>query len=94
MIRDTAVLEAVRLHTAGAPGMGALAKILYIADKIEVSRHGVDPALRVYAESATLDQLLEAILNSSIRYLRSQKQSVSSETISLLKSLHKNGKRN
>ncbi|MDR2468301.1 MAG: nicotinate (nicotinamide) nucleotide adenylyltransferase [Spirochaetaceae bacterium] len=48
-IHDTTILEAVRCHTTGYPGMGALAQIVYIADKIEAGRMTVDPALRLCA---------------------------------------------
>ena len=37
-IEDGEVLEAVRAHTTGKPGMGPLALVLYIADKIEPAR--------------------------------------------------------
>ena len=32
------VLEAIRAHTTGRPGMGPLALVLYVADKIEPAR--------------------------------------------------------
>ncbi len=35
---DEEVLEAVRVHTTGGPGMGPLALVLYVADKIEPAR--------------------------------------------------------
>jgi predicted HD superfamily hydrolase involved in NAD metabolism len=34
-IRDQAVLSAVRLHTTGGKGMGMVAKIVFIADKLD-----------------------------------------------------------
>jgi predicted HD superfamily hydrolase involved in NAD metabolism len=37
-IDDEEVLEALRAHTTGRPGMGPLALVLYIADKIEPAR--------------------------------------------------------
>ena len=37
-IEDEEVLDAVRVHTVGAPGMGPLAMALYVADKIEPGR--------------------------------------------------------
>lgn len=37
-IEDGEVLEAVRVHTTGKPGMGPLALVLYVADKIEPAR--------------------------------------------------------
>jgi predicted HD superfamily hydrolase involved in NAD metabolism len=37
-VDDEEVLEAVRTHTTGRPGMGPLALVLYVADKIEPAR--------------------------------------------------------
>jgi predicted HD superfamily hydrolase involved in NAD metabolism len=37
-IDDQEVLEAIRAHTTGRPGMGPLALVLYVADKIEPAR--------------------------------------------------------
>jgi predicted HD superfamily hydrolase involved in NAD metabolism len=37
-IEDGEVLEAVSAHTTGRPGMGPLALVLYVADKIEPAR--------------------------------------------------------
>jgi predicted HD superfamily hydrolase involved in NAD metabolism len=37
-VEDEEVLDAIRAHTTGRPGMGPLALVLYIADKIEPAR--------------------------------------------------------
>lgn len=37
-VTDERVLEAIRVHTVAAPGMGPIALILYVADKIEPAR--------------------------------------------------------
>ncbi len=37
-VEDGEVLEAVRAHTVGAPAMGPLALVVYVADKIEPAR--------------------------------------------------------
>jgi predicted HD superfamily hydrolase involved in NAD metabolism len=37
-LEDKEILEAVRAHTTGKPGMGPLALALYVADKIEPAR--------------------------------------------------------
>ena len=37
-VDDGDVLEAIRVHTVGSPGMGPLALVLYVADKIEPAR--------------------------------------------------------
>ncbi len=37
-VEDEEVLEAIRAHTTGSPGMGPLSLVLYVADKIEPAR--------------------------------------------------------
>lgn len=38
-VEDTEVLEAIRVHTTGTPGMSDLSLIVYVADKIEPARN-------------------------------------------------------
>jgi nicotinate-nucleotide adenylyltransferase len=73
--RDQEILDAVRYHVAG--GGGKLARVLYIADKIEVSRQGVEPRLRDFREyegtgAPGLDRLFEKILGETVAWLRSK----------------------
>jgi nicotinate-nucleotide adenylyltransferase len=63
------VLEAVRTHTEGKPGMGDLAKIVYIADKIEPRRKTVEPRLRELCKTAPLDALFVEIVRGTHDYL-------------------------
>lgn len=37
-VDDKHILEAIRVHTVGRPGMGTLALVLFVADKIEPAR--------------------------------------------------------
>jgi nicotinate-nucleotide adenylyltransferase len=87
-IRDQAILEAVMYHTTGSRGMGPLAKVLYVADKIEVSR-GVEPRLRDFHEYAGagargLDLLFKKILGETVAWLRSREIDLSEGTLKLL----------
>jgi len=54
-IRKKSVLDAVRFHTTGAPKMGKVAKIVFLADKIESSRD---------KEEGNLDELRELIFTN------------------------------
>ena len=67
-MRDEAVLEAVRVHTTGAPGMGPLSLVVFVADKIEPGREGdwVEE-LRELAEK-DLGEAARASLESSISF--------------------------
>ena len=82
--RDARVLEAIRLHTFGADSMGALAKIVYVADKIEPSRESVSPLLRSMTATAELDELFYATVEDTVRYLRERGKTVSDQTERLL----------
>ncbi|MDR2136527.1 MAG: nicotinate (nicotinamide) nucleotide adenylyltransferase [Treponema sp.] len=91
-IRDRAILDAVRYHTAGSGGMGPLAKAVYVADKIEVSRDGVDPRLRDFREYAGsgergLDRLFGKIFLETVAWLRSKKFDLCESTLGLLEQL-------
>jgi nicotinate-nucleotide adenylyltransferase len=87
-INDEAVIEAVRFHTTGASNIGPLAKIVYIADKIETARTTVDPRLRrlVFGgdgKSLSLDTLFSIVLNETVTWLLERGLNVSDETLKL-----------
>ncbi len=67
-VEDGEILDAVRAHTTGEPGMGPLALALFVADKIEPGREqpGVED-LRALA-SVSLHQAARAALEDSISY--------------------------
>jgi nicotinate-nucleotide adenylyltransferase len=83
-IVDNAILDAVRLHISGEIGMGTLAKIVYVADKIETSRTWVDPALRELARTADLEALFGETLRRTAAYLRSKDRVIAEGTLQLL----------
>jgi nicotinate-nucleotide adenylyltransferase len=75
-VADEDILEAVRCHTVGKPGMSDIAKIIYIADKIEPGRkHSDTDVMRI--EAFTLDELLYYVVDSSIGYLERKGEKVS-----------------
>jgi nicotinate-nucleotide adenylyltransferase len=83
------VLEAVRSHTEGKPGMGDLAKIVYIADKIEPRRKTVDPRLRELCKTAPLDALFAEIARGTRDYLERKGVVISENTRRLIGHLEK-----
>jgi nicotinate-nucleotide adenylyltransferase len=93
-IHNGDILEAVRLHTSGGAEMGPLAKVLYIADKIEVARERVSPELRTMGMKAAdpspgLDTLFTAVLDETVAYLRSRELDLSEGTLRLLEAIQK-----
>ena len=87
-VHNEEVLEAVAVHTWGSGNMGELAKVVYIADKMEVSREKVEPALRklVFAGD-DLDEIFVRVLERTVSSLRSKKLKLSEETLGLLDNL-------
>jgi nicotinate-nucleotide adenylyltransferase len=82
-VTDGGVLEAVRCHTTGKADMGPLAKIVYVADKVEPMRTSVDPSLRRLAfgkEDVSLDGLFDAVLIATVEWLEKRGMAVSDET--------------
>ncbi|MDR1955366.1 MAG: nicotinate (nicotinamide) nucleotide adenylyltransferase [Treponema sp.] len=92
-IHDEAILEAVRLHTTGAMDMGPLAKVVYSADKLEISREDMDPASGELREAANLDRLFAAVLEETVGYLRAQKLEISEGTLRLFERVHQRKRR-
>jgi nicotinate-nucleotide adenylyltransferase len=85
-INNKDVLEAVSVHTLGSENMGPLAKVIYVADKTEVSRN-IDPALRKMCYEEELDAILLAVLYRTINKLKSKKLELSEETLRLLEKM-------
>jgi HD superfamily phosphohydrolase YqeK len=72
--------------------MCSLAKVIYTADKIEVSRKGVDPALRQLAQTCDMETLFAAVLSNTVSYLKSRQVDVSYGTRRLLSAMQKGNK--
>jgi nicotinate-nucleotide adenylyltransferase len=89
-VHNEAVLEAAALHTAGGKNMGPLAKMVYIADKMEVSREKADPSLRKLVYTGNdLDRIFTAVLEQTVFWLLAKKVKVSEETLSLLEKMRR-----
>lgn len=86
-ITDTDIIEAVHMHTFGKPGMCDLAKVLFIADKIEPGReHSSESYMRQF-DDMTLNQMVRYVVSENIQYLESRGKKVSSSSLDLLQSL-------
>ncbi|MDR2375965.1 MAG: nicotinate (nicotinamide) nucleotide adenylyltransferase [Treponema sp.] len=97
-IGDQAILDAVRYHTTGSGLMGPLAKALYVADKIEASREGVEDRLRDFREYAGtgergLDRLFGKIFMKTVAWLQTKKFELSEGTLRLLEQVERGASR-
>ena len=72
-VSDTEVLDAIKSHTTGRPGMSLLEKIVYIADYIEPGRKEL-PNMKDVRQMAfeDIDKCLYKILEDSLVYLNSR----------------------
>ncbi|MDR2898040.1 MAG: bis(5'-nucleosyl)-tetraphosphatase (symmetrical) YqeK [Spirochaetaceae bacterium] len=61
-IDDEDVLDAIKDHTFGRPGMGVLAKILYAADKIEPGREHITKKRREELFLMDIDELVRTTI--------------------------------
>jgi len=82
-INNKEILDAVAFHTAGSENMGPLSKVIYIADKTEVSR-SIDPELRKMCYERDLDTVFFAVLGKTVSKLQSKKLDLSEGTLWLL----------
>jgi nicotinate-nucleotide adenylyltransferase len=93
-VTDSEILEAVALHTIGAENMGPLAKVVYIADKLEWSRENAGELRGILdrVPLPDLDELFLAVLNDNVAFLDSHEIAVSGSTRRLLALMNKKGR--
>ncbi|HWP68228.1 MAG TPA: bis(5'-nucleosyl)-tetraphosphatase (symmetrical) YqeK [Rectinemataceae bacterium] len=84
---DPEMLDAIALHSSAAKTMSALAKIVFIADKLEPGRAYVTRKETEAAESQDLDDLLFLALGLSIDWLSSKKHAIAQSTLDLYNAL-------
>jgi predicted HD superfamily hydrolase involved in NAD metabolism len=88
-VSDPDVLEAVADHTFGEAGMSSLAKVIYVADKIEPGREYATNEYLSRLDKLSLDDLLYTVLTDSIVYLNKKGHQVAPASERLLESLKK-----
>jgi predicted HD superfamily hydrolase involved in NAD metabolism len=79
-ISDPEILDAIRYHTSGRPGMNLLEKIIYLADYIEPGRHfpGVEEVRETAKEH--LDKAVIMAIKNTIFFLMKKNQTVYPDT--------------
>lgn len=92
-ITDQEILDAIRYHTSGRPGMSLLEKIIYLADYIEPGRNfpGVDE-VRAIAKDNLEEALIKAVQNT-ILFLMKKNQPVYPESFQTYNDLVKKDRR-
>lgn len=76
-VSDPEILDAIRFHTTGRPGMTLLEKIIFISDYIEPGRNSA-PRLDEIRKMAfaDIDEALRMILSDTLRYLNGSGKAV------------------
>lgn len=86
-ITDREILEAVRHHTLGGPGLSNLARVLYVADYIEPGRPYVDADLQEAVDDASsLDELICIVVD----HARSMGKNLAPETVAMYEEAREN----
>lgn len=75
-IKDAAILEAIRCHTLGKPGMGPLACLIFVADFTEPGRRFPEVAEARKAAAASLTEGVLAKAALTIGHLTRKKMSI------------------
>ena len=87
-INDESVLKAAAFHTFGYEGIDALGKIIYIADKIEPGRPDTEN-FRDMVKSSSLNELMLAVLDWNLAYIKKKGASVHPETKKMYEQIQK-----
>ena len=84
-VSDPAVLDAIRYHTTGAPGMTRLDMAVWLADAIEPTRapYPLLEEVRALAETS-LEKALIASMEGTLRYVRKKGENVHPATMRTL----------
>lgn len=80
-VNDVRILEAIRCHTTGKPGMNMLDKIVFLSDYIEPGRQilGLDTIRTLVFTN--LDQGLLSVLKNSLNYLEQTQSNIDPMTM-------------
>ncbi|RIW37612.1 HD domain-containing protein [Bacillus salacetis] len=86
-MEDEDILDAIRYHTSGRPGMSDLEKVIYLADYIEPGRHfpGVDEVRELAKHN--LEEALIASIRNTIMFLLKKNQAVFPDTFNTFNDL-------
>ncbi len=89
-VTDEEILEAIRVHTTGKPGMGLLDKILFVADYIEPGRDKAQDLENIRQTAyQDLDLCCEIILKNTLDYLKKSGAEVDRTTADTYEYFHK-----
>lgn len=86
-VEDPEIIQAIANHTFGGKNLCDLAKLLYVADKIEPGREHVTEEYYKRLFSMPLNTLVYTVLSESIEYLTKKGKNISPVTLEFLKEI-------
>jgi predicted HD superfamily hydrolase involved in NAD metabolism len=87
---DPEVMQAVRDHVTGRGGMGMLSRILFVADFLEPTRDFVSPEFRRRTSGLGLDEMVLAVLERKMHYVRAASAPLAPDSLALYQELKPN----
>lgn len=87
---DPEVLQAIRDHITGRGGMGPISKIVFAADFLEPTRDFVSPEFRRRTLGLSLDEMVLAVLERKIHFVKAAAREVAEDARALHEELKSN----
>ena len=88
---DPDALQAIRDHVTGRGSMGAISKIVFVADFLEPTREFVSPEFRRRTLGLSLDEMTLAVLERKLHYVRAESRDVAPAALALYAELTSHG---
>ena len=80
---DPETLQAIRDHVTGRAAMGLISKIVFAADFLEPTREFVSPEFRRRTLGLSLDEMVLAVLDRKIHFVRAQSGEIAPDALAL-----------
>jgi nicotinate-nucleotide adenylyltransferase len=80
---DPETLQAIRDHVTGRGSMGVLSRIVFAADFLEPTREFVSPEFRRRTLGLSLDEMVLAVLERKIHYVRAESREIAPDARAL-----------
>lgn len=87
---DAETLQAIRDHVTGRAAMGPISKIVFAADFLEPTRDFVSPEFRRRTLGLSLDEMVLAVLDRKIHFVRAASKEVAADSQALHEELTAN----
>ena len=87
VVEDAEILEAIACHVTGCPGMGLIAKIVFVADFLEPGRGFLHEGIRKGILTMDINRMTLRVLEEIFSYLRSRQRPIAPPALELAEEL-------